>query len=164
MTSTSDQIKQALLEQIQSGKMQPTHIVLGDYVQHKIDTVQAGGIGVQENHYHGAEHTADSHPAETSAPAPTIEDYLTFEYKEKRKSEYEGALSVIRDGKWNDKDHARIAKAIYDSKDMIRIKRPATFMAWYRIYCEIFGVQYHEEYTPSHLKTNKATQAIEVYL
>ena len=38
------------MEAIANGKMQPTNIIFGDYVQHKIENVESGGIGFQINH------------------------------------------------------------------------------------------------------------------
>lgn len=46
---TNEDIKRQIVEALASGKLQPTTIVLGDNVQHqhKIEKVEAGGIGIQ---------------------------------------------------------------------------------------------------------------------
>lgn len=108
-----------------------------------------------------------------TAPADDLSDnvstdplakYLSFEFREKRKPDYESVLAIIRDEQWNDKDHARMALAVYNSGNMITLNRPNTFLEWYRIFCEIFSFQFHEDYTPSHLTPNRATIAIQTYL
>ncbi len=43
----TDELKQKIAEAIASGKIQPTTLILGDNVQHKIENVEAGGIGIQ---------------------------------------------------------------------------------------------------------------------
>ena len=44
---SSEDIKRQIVEALASGKLQPTTIILGDNVKHKIENVEAGGIGIQ---------------------------------------------------------------------------------------------------------------------
>ena len=55
---SNDAAKQALIDAITSGRVQPTTIVFGDNVQHKIEKVEAGGIGIQI--VHGKEEKGES--------------------------------------------------------------------------------------------------------
>ncbi len=48
----NEEIREVIIESLRNGTLQPANIILGDSVQHKIEKVEAGGIGVQENHYH----------------------------------------------------------------------------------------------------------------
>ena len=93
-----------------------------------------------------------------------IDQYLTYCYREKRKSDYENMLSVIHDSQWTDKDRARFALAIYESQDMVPRYKPSSFQEWYRIFCAIFSFKYHSDYDKNKLKPNNATRAIEIYL
>lgn len=43
----TDELKQKIAEAIASGKIQPATLILGDNVQHKIEKVEAGGVGIQ---------------------------------------------------------------------------------------------------------------------
>ena len=43
----TDELKQQIIDALTSGKLQPTTIILGDNVEHKIENVEAGGIGIQ---------------------------------------------------------------------------------------------------------------------
>lgn len=43
----NEDIKRQIVEAITSGKLQPTTIILGDNVKHKIENVEAAGIGIQ---------------------------------------------------------------------------------------------------------------------
>lgn len=45
---TNEEMQKQVLDAITSGKIQATNIIFGDNVQHKIGTVAAGGIGVQQ--------------------------------------------------------------------------------------------------------------------
>ncbi len=48
-TMSNEDIKREIIEALKNGTLQPTTIVLGDNVQHqhKIEKVEAGGIGIQ---------------------------------------------------------------------------------------------------------------------
>ncbi len=43
----NEDIKRQILEAITNGTLQPSTIIFGDNVKHKIENVEAGGIGVQ---------------------------------------------------------------------------------------------------------------------
>lgn len=43
----NEEIKQQIADAIISGKIQAANIILGDNVQHKIEKVESGGIGIQ---------------------------------------------------------------------------------------------------------------------
>jgi hypothetical protein len=43
----NEDIKRQILEAITNGTLQPSTIIFGDNVKHKIEKVEAGGIGVQ---------------------------------------------------------------------------------------------------------------------
>lgn len=43
----NEDIKRQIVEAITNGTLQPTTIILGDNVKHKIENVEAGGIGIQ---------------------------------------------------------------------------------------------------------------------
>lgn len=43
----TDELKQKIAEAIANGTLQPQTIVLGDNVQHKIENVEPGGVGIQ---------------------------------------------------------------------------------------------------------------------
>lgn len=43
----NEEIKQQIADAIISGKIQTANIILGDNVQHKIEKVESGGIGIQ---------------------------------------------------------------------------------------------------------------------
>ena len=47
---SQEEARKQVLAAITSGKLQPTNIIFGDYVEHKIENVEAGGIGFQINH------------------------------------------------------------------------------------------------------------------
>ncbi len=49
LTMSNEDIKREIIEALKNGTLQPTTIVLGDNVQHqhKIEKVEAGGIGIQ---------------------------------------------------------------------------------------------------------------------
>ena len=49
---TKEEMQQAVIESLQNGTLQPATIILGDNVLHKIEKVEAGGIGIQINHNH----------------------------------------------------------------------------------------------------------------
>ncbi len=44
---SNEDIKKQIVEALTNGKLQPNTIILGDNVQHKIEKVEAGGIGIQ---------------------------------------------------------------------------------------------------------------------
>ena len=64
---SNDEIKQQIAAALANGTLQPATIVLGDNVQHKIEKVEAGGIGVQINHNHNY--------GEGAIPVPKENDY-----------------------------------------------------------------------------------------
>ena len=81
LTMTNDEIKKQILDAITSGKIQATTINFGDHVehQHRIDKVEAGGIGFQ---------IIES--AASSLPRPKEGRYNEVrEYIEKRKEQDE---------------------------------------------------------------------------
>ena len=45
-----EETKRKVLEALTSGRLQPTQIIIGDYVEHKIENVESGGIGFQIVH------------------------------------------------------------------------------------------------------------------
>ena len=62
----NDELKQKIVDAIASGKLQPTTIVFGDNVQHKIEKVEAGGIGVQINNGKHEEELAEPKEEESA--------------------------------------------------------------------------------------------------
>lgn len=59
-------MQKQVLEALTSGRLKPTNVIMGDYVEHKIENVEAGGIGFQI--IHGKEDEEDS-------PYPKRGDY-----------------------------------------------------------------------------------------
>ena len=65
----TDELKQKIAEAIASGKIQPTTVILGDNVQHKIEKVEAGGVGIQI-----VNNPASDQPSEPKAEEPTPQE------------------------------------------------------------------------------------------
>jgi len=74
---SNDELKQMIAEAILNGKIQPTTVIIGDNVQHKIGKVEAGGVGVQ-NVYHGAQKTQRTAEPKSPKEKTSEPDYLTF--------------------------------------------------------------------------------------
>ena len=77
----NEDIKRQIVEELTSGKLQPTNIIIGDQIQHQhnIGKVEAGGIGVQI-----------MQPGITNLPRPKENDYNAVrEYIEARKQQDE---------------------------------------------------------------------------
>ena len=51
-----------------------------------------------------------------------------------------------------DKDFAKIAFLIYESKKLIPSMCPQTFKEWYQKFCELVGCKFHKDYKPSNLQ------------
>jgi len=107
--------------------------------------------------------TPSSNPNTPQNPLSELENYLTYEYCKRYPQNYNAAIEKIKSSNWNDKDHARVALAFHESTIMSS-KKPASFLTWYCIYCNAFNVQFHEEYTPSHLDDNKVSLDFKKYL
>jgi len=78
---STDELKQQIIDALASGKIQATTINIGDHVehQHRIDKVEAGGIGFQI-----------FEAGSNSIPRPKENDYNAVrEYIEKRKEKDE---------------------------------------------------------------------------
>jgi len=98
------------------------------------------------------------------AKSPSLAQYLTVAYRDKRKGDYENMLSIIHQSSWTDKDHARFALAIYNANILVPRTKPHTFSEWYQLFCNMFGFTYHKDYEPGKLTPNEATRQIELYL
>jgi len=110
--------------------------------------------------------TIESPTANPNAPQDALTEFencLKYEYYKRYPQNYNAAIAKIKSSTWNDKDHARVALAFFESAIMSS-KKPATFLPWYRIYCSAFNVQFHEEYTPSHLNDSKVSLDFKKYL
>lgn len=108
-----------------------------------------------------AEH---GHKQPTVSTNESLDDYLTVAYRERQKNNYQHILSIIQDTKWNDKDRARFALALYNSHVMIPANKPKTFRQWYLTFCNIFRFEFHADYTPGKLTPNEGTKQLELYL
>lgn len=70
----TDELKQKIAEAIASGKIQPTTLILGDNVQHKIENVEPGGVGIQIVNNPTNEQTSEQQPEPTPQEQPQQEE------------------------------------------------------------------------------------------
>ena len=93
---TKDEMQKAVIESLQNGTIQPTTIILGDNVQHKIEKVEAGGIGIQINHNHNY--------GDGAIPIPKEKDYNAVrEYVELRLQKDEDFKQHWNPLKWSER-------------------------------------------------------------
>ena len=63
-----------------------------------------------------------------------------------------------------DKDFAKIAFLIYESKKLIPSMCPQTFKEWYQKFCELVGCKFHKDYKPSNLQPDDKFKKAFYYL
>ena len=64
----TDELKQKIAEAIANGTLQPQTIILGDNVQHKIEKVEAGGVGIQIVNNPASDQPSEPMPEPESTP------------------------------------------------------------------------------------------------
>lgn len=101
-------------------------------------------------------------PASTT-PLETFVKKFTYHFRERNKTTFENMLADLQDPKWDIKDRAGIALAIYESGHLTPIAKPNTFKEWYQTCCETFGWE-QGSYEPRKLKNNKAYKHIKIHL
>ena len=72
----TDELKQKIAEAIANGTLQPQTIVLGDNVQHKIENVEPGGIGIQIVNNPTSDQTFEPQPEQTLQEQPQQEEIV----------------------------------------------------------------------------------------
>lgn len=70
----TDELKQKIAEAIANGTLQPQTIVLGDNVQHKIENVEPGGIGIQIVNNPTSDQSFEPQPEQTLQEQPQAEE------------------------------------------------------------------------------------------
>lgn len=64
----------------------------------------------------------------------------------------------------SDKEFACIALVIYNGNKLMPSKKPSTFAAWYRIFCDLIKCKYHRDYKPCNLALSKENRDKYSYL
>ena len=72
----TDELKQKIAEAIANGTLQPQTIVLGDNVQHKIENVEPGGIGIQIVNNPTSDQSFEPQPEQTLQEQPQQEEIV----------------------------------------------------------------------------------------
>lgn len=90
--------------------------------------------------------------------------YFSAEFKgrNRQNTDYLNMLNLDLSKTWTDKDIARIALMIYNSKSLI--KKPTVFQKWYELFCSKIGVKYHKEYNINKLAPTETIQRTFYYL
>lgn len=70
----TEELKQKIAEAIANGTLQPQTIVLGDNVQHKIENVEPGGIGIQIVNNSTSDQPLEYQPEQTLQEQPQTEE------------------------------------------------------------------------------------------
>lgn len=72
----TDELKQKIAEAIANGTLQPQTIVLGDNVQHKIENVEPGGVGIQIVNNPTSDHPLEHQPEQPLQEQPQQEEIV----------------------------------------------------------------------------------------
>jgi hypothetical protein len=95
---------------------------------------------------------SDQHAQEPAVNKPdfaAFENYLAVAFYQKRESDYNAALDMICDTDYSDREKAYFALVLYQTQGILKTsKRPKTFNAWYKVFCDIFHLKYHADYHP----------------
>lgn len=89
----------------------------------------------------------------TTIDSERLKQYFRSSFKGMGKNNFDYYSSMIDELKKgrSTKEYAQIALIIYES-DKLNDRKPATFLAWYRIFCNCIGCTYSKNYKPSKLK------------
>lgn len=94
-----------------------------------------------------------------------LKEYFTLAFRGRGNGNIDYFENLLGDLKkdWNDKDFARIANMIYNSKKLAPSMRPSTFIEWYKKFCELVEFKFHG-YKPNALKPDDSLKNTFYYL
>lgn len=111
--------------------------------------------------------TTDSTTNQTTKPNfAEFESYLSVAYYQKREAEYNAVLDLICNPDYSDREKAYFALVIYQTSGIMKTtKRPKTYAAWYKVFCDIFHLKHHSDYNPEKLlPASDKAKIIETYV
>lgn len=88
-----------------------------------------------------------------------LKKHFTREFNNK---DFYSTFFILLEESQSDKQLARVAFLIYDSKYFIKSDYPV-FSKWYADFCKIVGCEYHPDYAPSALKDEKLKELQDKY-
>lgn len=78
---------------------------------------------------------------------------------------FENMLKILSEPNWADKDYARFALILYNSKRLNESETRKPFSKWYKHFAEdIIHCSYHKDYKQSNLKETEKTKVIKSFL
>ena len=119
---TKEEMQKQLLDAITSGKIQPATIIWGDNVQHKIENVEPGGIGIQINNGKQEQQDQPSEPEPAlQEPPQTPEDELTDGPIDLHLQLFKAAMLKVQNVKYSEMKFATAIMNTYDWEAVIRL-------------------------------------------
>lgn len=95
-----------------------------------------------------------------------FQSYLSVVFCQRKDMAYTQVVDLICSDEYSDREKAYFALKIYETKGIMKTaKRPASFKAWYRIFCDIFHLKFHPDYTKDKiLPATDRAQIIDNYI